>query len=74
MFDICCFRIAYKSDKKLAEVGDRVEKLQPVAPRQASVLDHAIWMVMKGGGTGKLQWRYVISLRENNSNTSAANY
>ena len=51
-----------------------MEKLQPVAPRQAPVLDHAIWMVMKGGGMGKLQWRYVISLRENNSNTSAANY
>ena len=51
-----------------------MEKLQHVAPRQAPVLDHAIWMVMKGGGMGKLQWRYVISLRENNSNTSAANY
>ena len=50
-------RFTYTNDKKLAEVGDMIEKGEEVSAKKALDLDHSLWLMTKGTGFGQVQWR-----------------
>ena len=51
------YRFTYSNNKKLAEVGDMIEKGEEVSAKKALDLNHSLWMMTKGAGFGQLQWR-----------------
>ena len=51
-------RFTYTNDKKLAEVGDMIEKGEEVSAKKALDLDHSLWLMTKGTGFGQVQWRW----------------
>ena len=50
-------RTTYIKNKKLAEVGDRIEKGEVVHPKRTMEINHSIWLTTMGAGMGKMQWR-----------------
>ena len=49
-------RTAYTHNKKLAAVGEKIEKRDTVEAKKSLCLNHGIWLATKGAGFGKKQW------------------
>ena len=57
MLSFIFIRITYTHDKRLAEVGEKIERGELVEGRKTLGTNHSIWLATKGAGFGKLQWR-----------------